>query len=107
MCDKSFAHSDILKFTHFYMNIVYFVLTGALSGWAAGQLLRGTHFGWMGNIIIGVIGGVVGGWVFKFFGIEVDNDLGGSLITSIAGAVILLWAVSKAESGSKGKKKRR
>jgi len=87
------------------MDILYFILIGAISGWAAGQILRGTHFGLVGNIIIGVIGGLVGGWVFKFLGIKVDNDLTGSLITSIAGAVILLWAVSRAEKG--GKKKRR
>ena len=89
------------------MNLLYFILTGALSGWVAGQLLRGTSFGWLGNIIIGVIGGVVGGWVFSFLGIRVDNDLGGSLITSIAGAVILLWAVGKAESGAKGNRRKR
>lgn len=89
------------------MSIIYFVLIGALSGWVAGQLLRGTSFGWLGNIIIGVIGGVVGGWVFNFFGISVDNGIGGSLITSIAGAVILLWAVSKAESGAKSKRRRK
>ena len=88
------------------MDIIYFIFVGGLSGWAAGQLLRGNHFGLVGNIIIGVIGGIIGGWVFKFLGIKVDNDLGGSLITSIAGAVILLWAVSRAEMGAKGKKRR-
>ena len=87
------------------MDILYFILIGAVSGWAAGQILRGTHFGLLGNIIIGVIGGLVGGWIFKFLGIKVDNDLTGSLITSIAGAVILLWAVSRAESGSKKKRR--
>ena len=89
------------------MGFLYFIFIGGVSGWAAGQLLRGTHFGLAGNITIGIIGGIIGGWVFQFLGIKVDNDLGGSLITSIAGAVILLWAVSKAERGAKNKSRRK
>jgi len=85
--------------------MIYYILIGAIAGWAAGQILNGSHFGLIGNIIIGIIGGVVGGWVFDFLGISVENGLSGSLITSIAGAVILLWAVSQAEKG--GKKRRR
>ena len=45
------------------MNFVYFILLGAASGWLAGNIMKGSGFGLLGNIVVGVIGGVAGGWV--------------------------------------------
>lgn len=45
------------------MNFLYFILIGALAGWAAGKLTKGESFGLLGNIIVGIVGGVLGGWI--------------------------------------------
>lgn len=58
----------------------------------AGKIMRGGGFGWIVNLIVGVVGGVLGGWVFSLFGIHTSSIVG-SLITSVAGAIILLWIV--------------
>ena len=41
--------------------------------------------------VLGIIGGVVGGWVFSLFGLSTDGGLIGSLVTSVAGAVLILF----------------
>ena len=74
------------------MNILWFILIGALAGWIAGRIMKGGGFGLIGNIVVGIIGGIVGGWVFRFFGIATDSKIG-ALVTAVVGAVILLWIV--------------
>jgi uncharacterized membrane protein YeaQ/YmgE (transglycosylase-associated protein family) len=47
------------------MEFLYFLLIGAVSGWLAGQLFKGGGFGLFGNIIVGIIGAVIGGWIAR------------------------------------------
>lgn len=75
------------------MDTVYFILIGALAGWLAGQFMKGKGFGALGNIVIGILGGFVGGFVFGLLGIGPDGSLVGSLVTSVVGAVVLLFLV--------------
>ena len=54
-------------------NFFYFILIGALAGWASGKLIKGESFGLAGNIIVGIVGGVLGGWIFAQMGIAEEN----------------------------------
>lgn len=72
------------------MNFIWYILIGILSGFIAGKIMRGGGFGLIVNLIVGIVGGILGGLVFGLFGISADNLIG-SLITSVVGAVILLW----------------
>jgi len=45
--------------------LVIFLAIGAVAGWLAGTLMKGGGFGLLGNIVIGIIGAVVGGFVFR------------------------------------------
>ena len=77
------------------MGFLWYIIIGIVAGFAAGKIMRGGGFGLVDNLILGIIGGVLGGWLFSILGIGVnDNSIIGSLITSTAGAIILLWAVS-------------
>ncbi len=72
------------------MNFILYILIGILSGFVAGKLMRGGGFGLIVNLVVGIVGGVLGGWLFSLFGIHTSSIIG-SLITSIVGAVVLLW----------------
>lgn len=74
------------------MNFVWFIFIGLISGLIAGKLMRGGGFGWAVNLIVGVAGGVLGGWMFGALGIHTTSIIG-SLITSVVGAIVLLWIV--------------
>ena len=69
--------------------LLIFLALGAVAGWLAGLIMKGGGFGLIVNIIVGIVGAVVGGWVFGFFGFE-SAGLIGSIITAVVGAVILL-----------------
>ena len=74
-------------------SLLIILAIGAVAGWIAGRLMKGSGFGLLGNIVLGIIGAFVGGWVFGKLGIQVGNDLVGSLVTSVAGASIVLFVV--------------
>ena len=72
--------------------IVYVLLIGAAAGWLAGQLIKGGGFGLIGNLIVGVLGGLLGGWLLPQLGIRASG-LVGLLIQATIGAVILLFVL--------------
>jgi uncharacterized membrane protein YeaQ/YmgE (transglycosylase-associated protein family) len=74
------------------MNILWFLIIGAVAGWLAGLLMKGKGFGLLGNIVIGCIGALIGGFLFGLFGIS-SGSLLGSLITALVGAIVLIYIV--------------
>jgi uncharacterized membrane protein YeaQ/YmgE (transglycosylase-associated protein family) len=74
------------------MSLLYFILIGAAAGWIGGKLIRGEGFGALGNIIVGIVGAVLGGWIFDQLKIE-SEGLAGSLASSVVGAVVFLLLV--------------
>jgi uncharacterized membrane protein YeaQ/YmgE (transglycosylase-associated protein family) len=73
--------------------MLWTLLIGGIAGWLAGKLMRGEGFGVIVDILVGVVGGWLGGWLFGKLGIHMGNGLIGSLITALAGSVILIWLV--------------
>jgi uncharacterized membrane protein YeaQ/YmgE (transglycosylase-associated protein family) len=67
------------------------IIVGLLAGWMAGQLIRGDGYGVLADILLGLVGGVIGGWMFGVFGIHAHHLIG-SLIVSTIGASALVMA---------------
>jgi uncharacterized membrane protein YeaQ/YmgE (transglycosylase-associated protein family) len=65
------------------------LLIGLLAGWLAGLIFRGRGYGCVTDIILGLIGSVMGGWLFNYFGI-MNGDFFYSLAAATAGAMILV-----------------
>jgi uncharacterized membrane protein YeaQ/YmgE (transglycosylase-associated protein family) len=72
------------------MHILYFLLIGLAAGWLAGQITKGRSFGLVNDLIIGVIGALLGGFLFRLLGLAATGLIG-SLITATVGAVLLLY----------------
>ena len=75
------------------MDFIWFILIGLAAGWLAGQLVKGGGFGVVGDIIVGVIGALLGGFLFSAFGLSSGGGLLGSLIVATIGAVVLLFGL--------------
>ena len=75
------------------MNLLIFLLIGALAGWLAGVVIKGRGFGVLVNIIVGVLGAFFGGWLLPRLGVSFGGDMG-LFITAFIGAVILLAIIS-------------
>ncbi|HET7711660.1 MAG TPA: GlsB/YeaQ/YmgE family stress response membrane protein [Thermoanaerobaculia bacterium] len=69
-------------------SLIWFLLIGLVAGWLASMVMKGRS-GVLEYIIIGVIGALLGGWLFGVLGIAAGGLLG-SLITAFVGAVVLI-----------------
>ncbi|HLR98020.1 MAG TPA: GlsB/YeaQ/YmgE family stress response membrane protein [Mycolicibacillus parakoreensis] len=68
-----------------------YIIIGALAGWIAGKIVKGAGSGILVNIVIGICGALLGGYLLSFF---LDTAGGGwwfTLFTAILGSVLLLW----------------
>ncbi len=74
------------------MSWLWFILIGIAAGWLAGQIMKGGGFGLVGDLIVGVIGALLGGFLFNAIGL-VTYGLLGSLFTATVGAVVLLYGL--------------
>ena len=72
------------------MNLLWFCLVGLVAGWLAGVLVKGGGFGLVGDLVVGVLGALLGGWLFTRLGIWPSGGLLGAIIVATIGAVILL-----------------
>ena len=80
------------------MSFIIWIIVGALAGWIASMIMKtDAQMGALANIVVGIIGAFIGGWVVGLFGVNVaDGQLNiPSILTAILGAVILL-AILKA-----------
>jgi uncharacterized membrane protein YeaQ/YmgE (transglycosylase-associated protein family) len=75
------------------MDIIWFLIVGIVSGWIAGEIMRGSGFGLVGNLIVGAVGALIGGFLFDMLNIGTYGLLG-SIIMSVIGAVVLLFLVN-------------
>jgi uncharacterized membrane protein YeaQ/YmgE (transglycosylase-associated protein family) len=73
------------------MDFLWFILIGLVAGWLAGQLVKGSGYGVFGDIALGVVGALLGGFLFSLFGFSGGGGLIGSLIVATLGAVLLLY----------------
>ena len=76
---------------------IWWVIIGLIAGWIAGHLTRGRGFGCLVDIILGLIGAVLGGWIFTRLGI-VTFGFFGSLAAATVGAVLLV-AIARVFAG--------
>jgi uncharacterized membrane protein YeaQ/YmgE (transglycosylase-associated protein family) len=75
------------------MNFVLFILIGLIAGALAGRVVSGHGYGVLGDIVVGVIGAFLGGWLFATFLGVAAGGLLGSLVTAFIGAIVLLWLI--------------
>jgi len=73
--------------------LLIWILIGAVAGWLAGLIVKGYGFGLVGNIVLGIVGAFVGGWIFAQLGIVIVSGIIGTIIAATTGAVVLLLLI--------------
>jgi uncharacterized membrane protein YeaQ/YmgE (transglycosylase-associated protein family) len=71
------------------MDLIGFLIVGLIAGWIADMLVKISSFGLVGDLVIGVIGAFIGGFIFSLLGIDAYGLLG-NIIMAVVGAVVLL-----------------
>jgi len=75
-------------------SIIVWLIVGAIAGWLAGLIVKGGGFGLLGNIVIGIVGAVVAGWLLPQLGIRLGTCIVSAIINSAIGGIIVLVILS-------------
>jgi len=88
--------------THMHMSsesLLVILVVGLIGGWLAGQIVQGTGFGLIGDLLVGIIGAFIGSWLLPQLGIQLGVGLVAAIINATVGAVILLLIVRLVRGG--------
>lgn len=70
--------------------LLIWLLIGAAAGFLAGVIVQGYGFGTVGNMIVGILGSAISGWLLPLLGVIPSGGIGGQIVAAIAGAVLPL-----------------
>jgi uncharacterized membrane protein YeaQ/YmgE (transglycosylase-associated protein family) len=72
---------------------------GLVAGWLAGQIVQGTGFGLVGDLLIGIVGAFIGSWLVPQLGIHLGSGIVAAIINATIGALILLLIIRLVRGG--------
>jgi uncharacterized membrane protein YeaQ/YmgE (transglycosylase-associated protein family) len=75
------------------MWILWIIIVGLIAGWAAGKIMKGSGYGALMDIVLGICGAIVGGWILRLLGFYTGGGMIASILVAILGAVILVALV--------------
>jgi len=70
--------------------LLIWLSVGAVAGWLAGAIVKGGGFGLFGDIVVGIVGAFVGGWMLPRLGVQLGVGLVSIIASATIGAVVLL-----------------
>jgi uncharacterized membrane protein YeaQ/YmgE (transglycosylase-associated protein family) len=76
------------------MSLLLFLFIGLVAGWLANTLYKGSGSGLLMNMLLGVVGSVIGRMIFKLLGLNSSNWVG-TIVMSTVGALVVLWLYNR------------
>lgn len=83
------------------MFVLWWILVGLVAGWLTGKLMKGGGYGFVVDVILGIVGAIVGGFIAKAIGISPSGGLIYTILIALGGAVIVVFLV-RLITGKKG-----
>jgi uncharacterized membrane protein YeaQ/YmgE (transglycosylase-associated protein family) len=74
-------------------SLLVILVVGLIAGWLTGHFVRGTGFGLIPDIAIGIVGALIGNWVFPQLGVHLASGMVSRVIAATVGAILLLLAL--------------
>ncbi len=81
------------------MYILYILVVGLIAGWATGKIMKGSGYGVLTDILLGIVGALIGSRLLGMLGIYTSGGLIPSILVAILGAVILVALVRLIKKG--------
>jgi uncharacterized membrane protein YeaQ/YmgE (transglycosylase-associated protein family) len=79
--------------------LLYTIVVGLIAGWAGGKIMKGSGYGVLMDILLGIAGGLFGGFVLRLFGFYTTGGLLPTILVAILGAVLLVAIARKLKRG--------
>jgi uncharacterized membrane protein YeaQ/YmgE (transglycosylase-associated protein family) len=71
--------------------MIWWICVGLVAGWATGKILKGSGYGALADIVIGILGAIIGGFVMRAIGFSGSGGFFYTVFVAIMGAMILVW----------------
>ena len=71
--------------------MIWWICVGLVAGWATGKILKGSGYGALADIVIGILGAIVGGFVMRAIGFSGSGGFLYTVFVAVLGAMILVW----------------
>ena len=71
-------------------SLLVILFVGLVAGWLAGQIVRGTGFGIVADICIGIVGALIASWLLPRLGIHLGAGIVAAIVSATIGAILLL-----------------
>lgn len=73
------------------MHFIWWILVGLIAGWLTGKVMKGGGYGFFVDIVLGIIGAIVGGYVARFLGISPAGGLIYTILIATGGAILVVF----------------
>lgn len=84
-------------------HLLIILLVGLIAGWLAGKVVRGTGFGVVADIALGIVGALIGNWLLPRLGIHLGIGVVSAILTALIGAILLLLIIALLRGGARGR----
>src|SRR5881275_1255524 len=74
-------------------SLLVILFVGIVAGWLAGKVVRGTGFGILGDLLVGIAGAFIGNWLLPRLGIHLGTGVVSAIVNATVGAILLLLVV--------------
>ena len=81
--------------------ILVILLVGLIAGWLAGKIVRGTGYGLVADMCLGIVGALIGSWLFPKLGIHIGSGFIAAIISATLGAILLLIVLRLVNRGGR------
>jgi uncharacterized membrane protein YeaQ/YmgE (transglycosylase-associated protein family) len=75
------------------MGFLFWILCGLIAGWLTGKIMKGSGYGFFGDILLGIAGGILGGFIARHLGLDPAGRFIYSTLVAVAGAIVLVVIV--------------
>jgi uncharacterized membrane protein YeaQ/YmgE (transglycosylase-associated protein family) len=82
-------------------SLLIILLVGLVAGWLAGQIVQGTGFGIIGDLLIGIAGAFIGSWLIPQLGLHLGSGIVPAIINATVGALLLLLVIRLVRGGGR------
>lgn len=80
-------------------SIIVILVVELVAGWLAGQIMRGSGYELVGDLVVGIIGSFIGDWLLPKLGIHIGSGIVGAIIDATIGALVLLFVLRLVRGG--------
>jgi uncharacterized membrane protein YeaQ/YmgE (transglycosylase-associated protein family) len=74
-------------------SLLIILVVGVIAGWLAGQIVQGTGFGVVGDLVVGIIGAFIGAWMLPQLGVHLGAGIVAAIANATIGAISLLFII--------------